>query len=97
MSNAQLNSKTILADVKQQLIECESKLNFLCGGYPKAIVRDTSINSENIISSINTGIPSDILINRADIRQAEMELKAANADVKSAKAAFYPSFNINAF
>lgn len=92
-----LNSKTILADVKQQLIECESKLNFLCGGYPKAIVRDTSINSENIIASINTGIPSDILINRADIRQAEMELKAANADVKSAKAAFYPSFNINAF
>lgn len=55
-----LNSKTILADVKQQLIECESKLNFLCGGYPKAIVRDTSINSENIIASINTGIPSDI-------------------------------------
>lgn len=92
-----LNSKTILVDIKQQLIECESKLNFLCGGYPKAIVRDTSFNSESIISSINSGIPSDILINRADIRQAEMELKATNADVKSAKAAFYPTFNINAF
>lgn len=74
-----LNSKTILVDVKQKLIECESKLNFLCGGYPKDIVRDTSFNSESIISSINTGIPSDILINRADIRQAEMELKATNS------------------
>ena len=92
-----LNSKTILVEVKQQLIECESKLNFLCGGYPKAIVRDTSFHSEKIISSIKTGVSSDILINRADIRQAEMELKATNADVKSARAAFYPSFNIHAF
>ena len=91
-----LNSKTILVDVKQQLTECESKLNFLCGGYPKIIARDTSFNSESIISTINFGIPSDILINRADIRQAEMELKASNADLESAKAAFYPSFNINA-
>jgi multidrug efflux system outer membrane protein len=92
-----LNSKTILVDVKQKMIECESKLNFLRGDYPTDIVRDTSFNSESIISTINTGIPSDILINRADIRQAEMELKATNADLTSAKAAFYPTFNINAF
>lgn len=96
MMKAQLlNSKSILVEVKQKLIECESKLNFLVGSYPGKIVRDTLMDSQNAIAAINAGIPSDILVNRPDIRQAEMELKASNADVKSAKAAFYPTLNIN--
>jgi NodT family efflux transporter outer membrane factor (OMF) lipoprotein len=92
-----LNSKGILLQVKQMLIESESKINFLCGVYPRNVLRDTTLKLENIINSINEGIPSSILQNRPDIRQAEMELIATNADLKSAKAAFYPSFNINAF
>jgi len=92
-----LNSKGILLQVKQMLIESESKINFLCGVYPRNVLRDTTLKLENIINSINEGIPSSILQNRPDIRQAEMELIATNADLKSAKAAFYPSFNISAF
>ncbi len=96
MMKAQLlNSKTILVEVKQRLIECESKLNFLCGSYPGSIRRDTTLNFQNSIATITAGIPSDILVNRPDIRQAEMDLKALNADVRSAKAAFYPTLNIN--
>jgi NodT family efflux transporter outer membrane factor (OMF) lipoprotein len=92
-----LNSKGILLQVKQMLIESESKINFLCGVYPRNVLRDTTLKLENIINSINEGIPLSILQNRPDIRQAEMELIATNADLKSAKAAFYPSFNISAF
>jgi NodT family efflux transporter outer membrane factor (OMF) lipoprotein len=92
-----LNSKSILTEVKQLLIESESKINFLSGVYPTPVLRDSTFNLEGIINSINEGIPSSILQNRPDIRQAEMELIATNADLKSAKAAFYPSFNINAF
>jgi outer membrane protein TolC len=50
-----------------------------------------------MIAQINTGVPSRLLSNRADIQQAEMELTAANANVYAAKTAFYPSLNINAF
>jgi outer membrane protein TolC len=42
------------------------------------------------------GIPSQLLVNRPDIRQAELDLAAAKLNVKVAKANFYPSFTIRA-
>lgn len=97
MMKAQLlNSKSIQAEVQQLVLETESKLNFLCGFYPQNIKRDTSYFSQHLRTTLAVGIPSDLIKNRADIRQAEFELKAANADVKSAQAAFYPTLNINA-
>ena len=41
-------------------------------------------------------MPSQLLANRPDIRQAELELAASRLDVKVARAQFYPSFNISA-
>jgi len=97
MMTAQLlNSKAINAEVQQRVLETESMLNFLCGTFPKTIKRDTSYFSVHLQSTLSTGIPSDLLRNRADIRQAEFELKAANASVKAAQLAFYPNININA-
>ena len=97
MTKAQLlSSKAILAEVQQKLVETECKLNFLCGSYPKEIKRDTSYFSQHLQTKLNIGIPSDLIKNRPDICQAEFELKASNADVKSAQAAFYPSLNITA-
>lgn len=97
MMKAQLlSSKAIQAEVQQELLETESRLNFLSGSYPKNIKRDTSYFSQHLQNTLAVGIPSDLIRNRADIRQAEYELKAGNADVRSAQAAFYPSLNINA-
>ncbi len=45
---------------------------------------------------LSTGLPSELLENRPDIRQAELELKAAKLNIKVAKANFYPSFSIGA-
>jgi outer membrane protein TolC len=47
-----------------------------------------------VIDSISSGIPSQLLINRTDIRQAENTLEAAKLDVKVARAEFLPSFKI---
>ena len=44
---------------------------------------------------VSVGIPSQLLNNRPDVKQAEFELTAAKLDVKVAKAEFYPSFNIS--
>lgn len=91
-----LGSKTIQAETRQKLVEAESRMNFLCGSFPKTILRDTAYYTKNTLATINTGVPSSLVKNRADIRQAETRLLAHNADVRSAKAAFYPTLTINA-
>ena len=44
----------------------------------------------------HSGIPSQLLENRPDIKQAELELAASKLDLKVARAEFYPSFTISA-
>jgi len=88
-----LNFKATETEVKQKIIDCESRLSFLCGTYPEKIRRDSLML--NFESKVLPGIPSDLLRNRPDIRQAEYEIVASNADVHAAKMAFYPQLNIN--
>jgi len=49
-----------------------------------------------IPQTMHAGIPSELLSNRPDIKQAELELKASALNVKVARAEFYPSLNISA-
>jgi len=90
-----LNTKSFEAEIAQQIIEVENRINFLLGRYPQPINRDKTLFTQSISSQIKAGIPSDLLRNRPDIKQAELELAAAKADVRAAKAAFYPSLNIS--
>ncbi|MFH1300875.1 MAG: TolC family protein, partial [Planctomycetota bacterium] len=48
------------------------------------------------LHALNIGVPSQMLENRPDIRQAEAELQAAGLEVKVARARFYPSLVLNA-
>ena len=45
---------------------------------------------------VQTGLPSDLLENRPDIKQAQLEMEAAKLNIKVAKANFYPSFGLKA-
>jgi outer membrane protein, multidrug efflux system len=93
--NAQLlSSKALKIDVKQEIIDAESKINFLVGRYPQPIARPKVIWANVIPPKLTAGIPSRLLENRPDIKQAEHELLATNANLFTAKAAFYPSLNI---
>jgi multidrug efflux system outer membrane protein len=91
-----LNSKGLEFDILQQTKETENRLNLLLGRYPQEIVRDRNNFIALAPSAITTGIPSQLLANRPDIKQAELELAAAKLDVKVARAEFYPSFGISA-
>ena len=90
-----LNSESLEFDIKQQIKENENKINFLLGRYPQAIIRDKTVFESQIPTQINSGIPSQLLANRPDIKQAELELFATKCDVKAAQAEFYPSFSIS--
>jgi multidrug efflux system outer membrane protein len=89
-----LNTKSIELEIIQQITEAESQINFLLGRYPQRINRSQNALVQELPRQVQAGVPSDLLHNRPDIRQAEMELMAAKADVKAARAAFYPSLNI---
>jgi len=81
-------------EVMQEIIEKENKLHFLLGRYPQPVLRDASIFETLSTDSIFAGVPSELLQNRPDIRRAEMDMMAADLDIKSARANFYPSFRI---
>ena len=91
-----LSTRSLQSDIQQNITEEENKINFLLGRYPQPIVRDGSTFTELVPPTIQSGIPSQLLANRPDIKQAELELAAAKLDVKVAKAQFYPSLGISA-
>jgi multidrug efflux system outer membrane protein len=91
-----LNSQRLEFEINQHITETENKINLLLGRYPQEITRDQGSLLSLVPETIHSGIPSQLLANRPDIKKAEMELAAAKLDVKVAKAEFYPSLGISA-
>lgn len=90
------NSQGLEYDLLQRIRETENRINFLLGRYPQPILRDKDNFLTMVPSVVNSGLPSRLLVNRPDIKQAELELTAAKIDVKVARAEFYPSFELSA-
>lgn len=88
------NSQALAFGVQQKISESENKINFLLARYPQKIERNKVAFTTLIPKFMQVGIPSDLLKNRPDIKQAELELFATKCDVQVAKAEFYPSLNI---
>jgi len=96
--NAQLlNSQSLEFAVKQDIFELKNTLNLLLGRTITTLDRGPGILNQELPEIDSIGIPSDLLLNRPDLKQKEWQLQAANANIYAARAAFYPSLNINAF
>lgn len=90
-----LSSQSMEFETLQNIRETENRINFLLARYPQEIKR-TKTNFIGLIpDAINSGIPSQLLTNRPDIKQAELELAASKLDVKVARAEFLPSLGIS--
>jgi outer membrane protein TolC len=81
--------------IKQQIVETENKLNFLLGRFPQPILRNPKIFPDMNLLQVQSGIPSQLLRNRPDIKEAELQLMATRLEIKSAKAEFYPSLKLD--
>lgn len=90
-----LHSQSLEFDIRQRIKETENRINFLLGRYPQDIPRSNNNFLATVPALISSGVPFQLLANRPDIKQAELDLDAAKLDVKVARAEFFPSFEIS--
>ncbi len=83
-------------NIEQQRILVENRINFLVGRFPRPIKRNPAALEAAKPDVIATGLPSELLDNRPDVKAAELRLSAAKLDTKAAKARFYPSLRLDA-
>lgn len=60
---------------------------------PERLAPDNRVD-QPVLATFNVGIPSDLLLQRPDIMEAEYQLKAAHADIGAARAAFFPTISL---
>jgi multidrug efflux system outer membrane protein len=86
-------SETI-PDLERQIQQQENLISILLGRNPSPIARGLQITEEPKPLSVPPGLPSALLERRPDIRAAEENLVAANAEIGVAKAAYFPSISL---
>ena len=80
-----------------RVVRDKNALAVLLGGpVPEELPLNLSLNQAKMLSDLPAGLPSDLLQRRPDIRAAEYQLKAANANIGAARAAFFPSITLTA-
>ncbi|MES2347142.1 MAG: efflux transporter outer membrane subunit [Pseudomonadota bacterium] len=81
------------ADNALTLLVGQPSSQAVAGAAAGAMPSDQQID---LLSAVPTGLPSDLLTRRPDIRAAEQRLKSANANIGAARAAFFPRISLTA-
>jgi multidrug efflux system outer membrane protein len=86
-----------IADITRRIEQQENLMSILLGRNPGDIQRGTPLISQTLRAEVPAGLPSTLLDRRPDLRAAEQQLVAANADIGQAKAAFFPQVTLTGF
>ena len=96
--NAQLlQTKGLELVTELDIIKLENELNVLLGRFPSAIPRGADIHQQFIPQEVEAGIPTDLLLKRPDIQEAELLLTASKANTEAARKAFFPSLVLSPY
>jgi len=74
----------------------ENALNLLLGSTAPAELLPTTLEGVAAPKELSAGVPSDVLLSRPDVLQAEALLKAAYADIGAARASLFPRISLTA-
>ncbi len=93
-------AEALVPQIEQRRTRQEGALALLLGRSPRAIFeakidRGAPQTPEGL--EVPAGLPSDLLLRRPDLRQAEAQLMSANARIGVAKAAYFPSITLTGF
>lgn len=88
-------AEVLIPDIKQSIRETENALNILLGQAPGPIDRGI-LGEQQTPESLAIGLPSQLLQNRPDVRQAEFNFRVAFENTNLAKTYFYPSLTLTA-
>jgi len=88
-----------IPDLEKRIRQQENLINLLLGRNPGPVPRGKAFEKNDSVDaialpSVPAGLPSDLLLRRPDIRQAEQQLISANARIGVAKAQYFPSISV---
>src|SRR6266699_2822140 len=85
-----------IADQERRIEQQENLISILMGNNPAAIPRGIELTDQPHAPEVPAGLPSSLLERRPDIRQAEQQMIAANAQIGVARAAYFPQISLTA-
>ena len=83
--------------IRQQIEQTENSISLLLGKSPGDVIRGRGLTQQELPPSMPAGLPSALLDRRPDIREAEQNLVAANAQIGVAKTAYFPQVTLTGF
>ena len=83
-----------IPDLERQVAQQENAISILLGNKPGDIPRGLKLTEQPHAPEVPAGLPSALLERRPDIRQAEQNLVAANANIGVARAAYFPQISL---
>ena len=88
-----------IAQQKRRVAQDRNALALLVGEPlpPETGAGSTPIDAQTFAKELPAGLPAELLVRRPDVRAAEHALKAANANIGAARAAFFPSIGLTGF
>jgi multidrug efflux system outer membrane protein len=93
-------SQALIPVLRQQRVRQEGALAVLFGRTPREVYAaqvDRGTSTPPLVTEVPAGLPSDLLLRRPDLREAEARLHAANARIGVARAAYFPSISLTGF
>jgi multidrug efflux system outer membrane protein len=100
VSRAELALRSVTAtipEIERQIALKENEINTLLGRNPGPIVRTSTLLAQEMPVDIPVGLPSSLLERRPDVREAEQQVRAANAEIGAAIGDFFPRIGLTTF